>query len=104
VPGAIELHLIFCLTKSEAIDFVKPITRSFGMHHKQIYLANLLSLMRIEEILIMLPPLFCLIIIGKYIALHIKYIALIFTSNEKSQSFSSQSKYSTVMNKTYRIK
>ena len=25
VPGAIALHLIFCLTKSDAIDFVSPI-------------------------------------------------------------------------------
>ena len=29
VPGAIELHLIFCFTKSEAIDFVKPIIAAF---------------------------------------------------------------------------
>ena len=29
VPGAIELHLIFCFTKSAAIDLVKPITAPF---------------------------------------------------------------------------
>ena len=43
----------------------------------------------IEEILMMLPP-FCLIIFGM-IDLIIKYIDLMFTLNEKSQSFSSHS-------------
>ena len=52
--------------------------------------ANNISNLSEDEILMILP-LFCFIILGK-IDLVIKYIDLIFTSNEKSQSFSSHSK------------
>ena len=42
VPGAIALHLIFCFTKSEAIDFVNPI--SYNESNKSPTIAAILSL------------------------------------------------------------
>ena len=89
VPGAIALHLIFCLTKSDAIDFVSPIIAALLAPYTNLF-GSPLILDATEATLIILPPLL-FIIVGN-VALHIKYIDLILVSKEKSQSFSSQSK------------
>ena len=89
VPGAIALHLILFLTKSEAIDLVSPIIAAFVAPYTNLF-GKPLMLETTDEILIILPELF-FNIIGS-VDLHIKYIDLILTLNEKSQSFSSHSK------------
>ena len=62
VPGAIALHLIFCFTKSEAIDFVNPIIAALLAPYTNLF-GSPLILDATEATLIILPPLLLMLLL-----------------------------------------